>query len=161
MWCLLSGCLLIWIKPQKGSWMLISESESSALQVSALTTTLPKMHVLSDFAQGLKSFAMQCDQVKKRHGHRPHPDQATCLSTQKKLLEGVVCNHTSLRRTWPWFPNLYIATLAPPTLLTAKKTLSSSLQRLTVAFCPVSRTLHRGSRLYAYTYICVCMHVCI
>ena len=58
MWYQLSGCLFIWIKPQKGSWILMSEPESSVLQVSALTTTLSEMHMLSDFAQSLKSFAM-------------------------------------------------------------------------------------------------------
>jgi len=58
MWYQLSSCLYIWMKPQKGSWISISEPESTVLHISALTTTLSEMPILSDFAQSLKSFAM-------------------------------------------------------------------------------------------------------
>lgn len=68
MWYQLSGCLFIWIKAQKGSWISISESESSVLQISALTTTLSEMHMLSDFAQS-EELCYVASPSQERHGH--------------------------------------------------------------------------------------------
>lgn len=73
MWYQLCGCLFTWIKAQKRSWILISESESSVLQLSALTTTLSKMHMLSDFARS-EELCYVASPSQERHGHWPHPD---------------------------------------------------------------------------------------